>query len=159
MSDDQLLNDTKADVLALLRDLPYYSEQEAPIRDSFQRKSDIPDFINPYEKDMRYKRVVERLAYAYHDASNIGEPALREILYESQKEVRSIRESEERVTARELALRFVQELLDNRSHHTMVQRLSFEISRLDRGQIDDETLAQILTRAKLEYVQTLDNSI
>jgi len=156
MADHQLA--VLEETMQLIRDIPYYSERGAVDTRGTYRE-DVPAIDDPHRVYKRYKNIAERLARALMDADKqlITVERLQEITRESRQEVISLRKGEEDVGIRDVTMRFVQELMNNRSHQTMVQRLSYEIGRLDRGEINDETLAQLLSRAKREYIATLDN--
>lgn len=140
MADPQV--DVKDAVVKLIQDVPYYSDRNE---------------LNKVDK--RYKNIVERLASALIqiDKQLISVERLEEIYQQSRSELDALKETQKRKTAKDITLDFVQELMNNHSHQLMVERLTFEVDRLNRGLITDETLAQILTRAKREYVRTLDN--
>ena len=137
-----LKNEIKEAVIKLIQDVPYYSDR---------------DDLNMV--DRRYKNIVERLATALIqiDKDLINVERLKEIHQQSRSELDTLKDSQKRKTAKDLTLDFVQELMNNNSHQLMIERLTFEVDRLNRGLITDETLAQILTRAKREYIRTLDN--
>ena len=137
-----LKNEIKEAVIKLIQDVPYYSD-----RDDLNRV------------DRRYKNIVERLATALIqiDRDLISVERLKEIHQQSCTELDALKETQKRKTAKDLTLDFIQELMNNNSHQLMIERLTLEVDRLNSGLITDETLAQILTRAKREYVRTLDN--
>lgn len=144
MADPQV-EQVKQAVIDFIQEMPYYPAE--------------PKYHVESKAYARYRNIAERLARGLIqiDREIIDAQELALILQNSQIELQEVKAQEEQLTAKEIAMQFIQRLMNNGSHRLMIDRLAFEIGRLDRGEITDETLAQILTRAQREYMWSLDN--
>ena len=161
---DPANTELKTRVLAFVRSLPDYDKFNQNMLRSlsdynYDKFNQYTSDYNKSNHDTRYQNITYRLIRGLQKLDNnlMTPEMLENTLSIARQEYTRFQLEDEQVSARERTLQFIQELLNNNSHRTMVDRLTSEIARLDRGIIPMEVLEQILQRAERAYVGTLDN--